>query len=157
TPAVTLGEGGTPLIKADRLSERTGAQVWVKYEGLNPTASFKDRGMTMAITKAAANGAKAGIRASPGNTSPPAAAGATEAGRTRARARSQGRSGKDEPGRRPRCHTARGRRQLRRLPHPVPQALGVLSGPPRQLRQSRSHRRTEDSGLRGRRRARRCP
>ena len=82
TPAVTLGEGGTPLIKADRLSERTGAQVWVKYEGLNPTASFKDRGMTMAITKAAANGAKAVICASTGNTSASAAAYATKAGLT---------------------------------------------------------------------------
>ncbi len=50
-PAVTLGEGGTPLIRAEKLSELTGAQVWVKYEGLNPTGSFKDRGMTMAITK----------------------------------------------------------------------------------------------------------
>jgi threonine synthase len=82
TPAVTLGEGGTPLIKADQLSERTGAQVWVKYEGLNPTASFKDRGMTMAITKAAANGAKAVICASTGNTSASAAAYATKAGLT---------------------------------------------------------------------------
>jgi threonine synthase len=82
TPAVTLGEGGTPLIKADRLSERTGAHVWVKYEGLNPTASFKDRGMTMAITKAAANGAKAVICASTGNTSASAAAYATKAGLT---------------------------------------------------------------------------
>ena len=82
TPAVTLGEGGTPLIKADRLSERIGAQVWVKYEGLNPTASFKDRGMTMAITKAAANGAKAVICASTGNTSASAAAYATKAGLT---------------------------------------------------------------------------
>ena len=82
TPAVTLGAGGTPLIKADRLSERIGAQVWVKYEGLNPTASFKDRGMTMAITKAAANGAKAVICASTGNTSASAAAYATKAGLT---------------------------------------------------------------------------
>ncbi|WP_209374365.1 threonine synthase [Brevibacterium renqingii] len=82
TPAVTLGEGGTPLIKADKLSERTGAQVWVKYEGLNPTASFKDRGMTMAITKAAAQGAKAVICASTGNTSASAAAYATKAGLT---------------------------------------------------------------------------
>ena len=82
TPAVTLGEGGTPLIKAEKLSARTGAQVWVKYEGLNPTASFKDRGMTMAITKAAANGAKAVICASTGNTSASAAAYATKAGLT---------------------------------------------------------------------------
>ena len=58
---VTLQEGDTPLIHADRLSERLGADVWLKYEGLNPTGSFKDRGMTMAITKAKANGAKAVI------------------------------------------------------------------------------------------------
>ena len=82
TPAVTLGEGGTPLIKAEKLSARTGAQVWVKYEGLNPTASFKDRGMTMAITKAVAHGAKAVICASTGNTSASAAAYATKAGLT---------------------------------------------------------------------------
>ncbi|MDN5586163.1 MAG: threonine synthase [Brevibacterium sp.] len=82
TPAVTLGEGGTPLIRAQKLSELTGAEVWVKYEGLNPTASFKDRGMTMAITKAAAHGAKAVICASTGNTSASAAAYATKAGLT---------------------------------------------------------------------------
>ena len=82
TPAVTLGEGGTPLIHAEKLSELTGADVWVKYEGLNPTASFKDRGMTMAITKAVAQGAKAVICASTGNTSASAAAYATKAGLT---------------------------------------------------------------------------
>ncbi|MCD1284645.1 MULTISPECIES: threonine synthase [unclassified Brevibacterium] len=82
TPAVTLGEGGTPLIRAEKLSEITGAEVWVKYEGLNPTASFKDRGMTMAITKAVAHGAKAVICASTGNTSASAAAYATKAGLT---------------------------------------------------------------------------
>ncbi|TSI14606.1 threonine synthase [Brevibacterium aurantiacum] len=82
TPAVTLGEGGTPLIRTEKLSELTGADVWVKYEGLNPTASFKDRGMTMAITKAAAQGAKAVICASTGNTSASAAAYATKAGLT---------------------------------------------------------------------------
>lgn len=82
TPAVTLGEGGTPLIHAEKLSELTGADVWVKYEGLNPTGSFKDRGMTMAITKAVAQGAKAVICASTGNTSASAAAYATKAGLT---------------------------------------------------------------------------
>ncbi len=49
TAAVTLLEGGTPLVPAPRISERVGARVFVKYEGLNPTGSFKDRGMTMAI------------------------------------------------------------------------------------------------------------
>ena len=52
TPVVTLGEGSTPLIHAPRLSERTGLDVHLKYEGLNPTGSFKDRGMTMAVSKA---------------------------------------------------------------------------------------------------------
>jgi threonine synthase len=66
TPIVTLGEGGTPLISAPALSARTGAQVWVKYEGMNPTGSFKDRGMTMAISKAMEDGAKAVICASTG-------------------------------------------------------------------------------------------
>ena len=59
TPIITLGEGGTPLIPADALSHRTGAKVWVKFEGMNPTGSFKDRGMTMAVSKAVEHGAKA--------------------------------------------------------------------------------------------------
>ena len=66
---VTLGEGGTPLIYACSLSERVGAQVYLKVEGMNPTGSFKDRGMTMAITDAARQGARAVICASTGNTS----------------------------------------------------------------------------------------
>ncbi|HYO85928.1 MAG TPA: threonine synthase [Dermatophilaceae bacterium] len=81
-PVVTLREGGTPLIHAERLSERVGAQVHIKYEGLNPTASFKDRGMTTAISVAARAGAKAVICASTGNTSASAAAYATKAGMT---------------------------------------------------------------------------
>jgi threonine synthase len=80
TPIVTLGEGGTPLIPAPALSARTGADVWVKFEGMNPTGSFKDRGMTMAISKAVESGAKAVICASTGNTSASAAAYATHAG-----------------------------------------------------------------------------
>lgn len=79
-PVVTLLEGGTPLIPAERLSERVGATVLVKYEGLNPTGSFKDRGMTTAISMAAKHGAKAVICASTGNTSASAAAYATKAG-----------------------------------------------------------------------------
>ncbi|HEV7951102.1 MAG TPA: pyridoxal-phosphate dependent enzyme, partial [Glaciihabitans sp.] len=66
TPSVTLGEGGTPLIPAPALSARTGARVYVKFEGMNPTGSFKDRGMTMAISKAVEHGAKAVICASTG-------------------------------------------------------------------------------------------
>ena len=80
TPIVTLGEGGTPLIEAKALSRRTGAEVYVKYEGMNPTGSFKDRGMTMAISKALEHGAKAVVCASTGNTSASAAAYAAHAG-----------------------------------------------------------------------------
>jgi len=84
TPVITLGEGGTPLIPAPALSARTGAEVWVKFEGMNPTGSFKDRGMTMAVSKAVEAGAKAVICASTGNTSASAAAYATHAGITAA-------------------------------------------------------------------------
>ena len=80
--AVTLGEGGTPLVRAAALSDRTGCQVWLKCEGVNPTGSFKDRGMTTAITDAVSGGAKAVICASTGNTSASAAAYATAAGLT---------------------------------------------------------------------------
>ena len=77
---VTLGEGGTPLIYACELSNRVGASVYLKVEGMNPTGSFKDRGMTLAITDAVARGAKAVICASTGNTSASAAAYAAKAG-----------------------------------------------------------------------------
>jgi threonine synthase len=80
TPVVTLCEGGTPLIFSQSLSERIGAQVHLKYEGANPTGSFKDRGMTVAISKAIEEGAKAVICASTGNTSASAAAYAAKAG-----------------------------------------------------------------------------
>lgn len=79
---VTLGEGGTPLVPAPALSRRTGADVYVKFEGMNPTGSFKDRGMTTAISAAAGRGAKAVVCASTGNTSASAAAYATAAGMT---------------------------------------------------------------------------
>lgn len=84
TRIVSLGEGGTPLIEAAPLSAKLDARVFVKYEGMNPTGSFKDRGMTMAITKAVEGGAKAVICASTGNTSASAAAFATHAGITAA-------------------------------------------------------------------------
>ena len=80
TPIVSLREGGTPLIYACYLSELLGNDVWIKFEGTNPTGSFKDRGMTMAISKAAEDGAKAVICASTGNTSASAAAYAVKAG-----------------------------------------------------------------------------
>ncbi len=82
TPVISLGEGGTPLIAAAILSEMLGNEIWLKVEGVNPTGSFKDRGMTMAISKAAEDGAKAVICASTGNTSASAAAYATKAGMT---------------------------------------------------------------------------
>ncbi|MFZ9226931.1 MAG: threonine synthase [Candidatus Nanopelagicales bacterium] len=84
TPIVTLGEGGTPLVYACTLSEMLNNQVYLKVEGMNPTGSFKDRGMTVAISKAAENGAKAVICASTGNTSASATAYAVKAGMTSA-------------------------------------------------------------------------
>ena len=80
SPVVTLLEGGTPLVPAPRLSERVGATVWLKVEGANPTGSFKDRGMTVAISKAVEAGAKAVVCGSTGNTSASAAAYAARAG-----------------------------------------------------------------------------
>jgi threonine synthase len=80
TPVVTLNEGNTPLVEAPRLSEQVGAQVYLKVEGANPTGSFKDRGMTVAISKAAEEGAKVVVCASTGNTSASAAAYAARAG-----------------------------------------------------------------------------
>ena len=80
TPIITLLEGGTPLIRGQLLSELTGCDVWLKVEGANPTGSFKDRGMTMAISVAAQEGSKAVICASTGNTSTSAAAYAVRAG-----------------------------------------------------------------------------
>ncbi len=80
TPVVTLQEGGTPLLPAPVLSDRTGCDVFLKVEGANPTGSFKDRGMTMAISKAVEDGSKAVICASTGNTSASAAAYAARAG-----------------------------------------------------------------------------
>lgn len=79
-PVVTLGEGSTPLVEAGPLAERLGCSVWIKVEGANPTGSFKDRGMTVAVTAAAASGARAVVCASTGNTSASAAAYASRAG-----------------------------------------------------------------------------
>jgi threonine synthase len=82
TPVVTLYEGATPLLPAPRLSARTGARVFLKFEGANPTGSFKDRGMTLAISKAVEEGAKAVVCGSTGNTSASAAAYSARAGLT---------------------------------------------------------------------------
>ena len=82
SPVITLREGATPILHAPRLSERVGADVWLKVEGANPTGSFKDRGRTLAISKAVEEGAKAVVCASTCNTSASAAAYATRAGLT---------------------------------------------------------------------------
>ena len=79
-PVVSLGEGNTPLVLAPRLSERVGAEVWLKLEGCNPTGSFKDRGMTAAVSAAVREGAQAVLCASTGNTAASAAAYAARAG-----------------------------------------------------------------------------
>jgi len=82
TCVISLNEGGTPLVRADNLERKVGGdlQIWLKYEGLNPTCSFKDRGMTMAVTMAVARGSQAVVCASTGNTSASAAAYAARAG-----------------------------------------------------------------------------
>lgn len=80
TPIVTLLEGNTPLVRAAAVSRLTNLDIWLKYEGLNPTGSFKDRGMTMAMSKAVEAGAKAVICASTGNTAASAAAYAARSG-----------------------------------------------------------------------------
>jgi threonine synthase len=79
-PVVTLNEGSTPLIHSPRLSERIGAELYLKFEGANPTGSFKDRGMTVAVSRAKGSGAQAVICASTGNTAASAAAYAARAG-----------------------------------------------------------------------------
>jgi threonine synthase len=82
TPVVTLGEGSTPLLPAPRIGRRLGVELYLKWEGANPTGSFKDRGMTVAISKALEAGASAVICASTGNTAASAAAYAARAGLT---------------------------------------------------------------------------
>jgi threonine synthase len=80
TPVVSLGEGSTPLVPAPRLSERFDVELWLKLESANPTGSFKDRGMTVAVSRALEDGARAVICASTGNTAASAAAYAARAG-----------------------------------------------------------------------------
>lgn len=81
-PIISLDEGSTPLLYACELSERLGAQVWLKIEGANPTGSFKDRGMTCAVSGAVRDGSTAVVCASTGNTAASAAAYAARAGIT---------------------------------------------------------------------------
>ena len=80
TPALTLHEGNTPLIRADRLSEELQLDLYFKFEGMNPTGSFKDRGMVMAVAKAMEEGSRTVMCASTGNTSAAAAAYAARGG-----------------------------------------------------------------------------
>jgi len=80
TPVISLGEGSTPLLRAPRLSERYGVELWLKWEGSNPTGSYKDRGMTVAVSKAVEQGAEALVCASTGNTAASAAAYGARAG-----------------------------------------------------------------------------
>jgi threonine synthase len=82
TPNLTLGEGGTPLVRSDRLSTKLGVELWFKLEGANPTGSFKDRGMAVAVAKAVEAGAQGIVCASTGNTAASAAAYAARAGIT---------------------------------------------------------------------------
>jgi threonine synthase len=77
---ITLGEGNTPLLPAPRLSERLGVELWLKWEGANPTGSFKDRGMSLAVSRALERGAAGVVCASTGNTAASAAAYAARAG-----------------------------------------------------------------------------
>src|ERR1700689_316354 len=79
-PVITLGEGSTPLVSAPRLSERVEAEVWLKLEGSNPTGSFKDRGVTCAVSAAVREGSEVVICASTGNPAASAAAYAARAG-----------------------------------------------------------------------------
>src|SRR3954468_23942221 len=79
-PVVSLEEGSTPLVPAPRISERAGTEVWLKLEGANPTGSFKDRGMTCAVSAAVREGAEAVVCASTGNTAASAAAYAARGG-----------------------------------------------------------------------------
>jgi threonine synthase len=159
TPVVSLMEGGTPLVYACHLSEATGANVWLKVEGANPTGSFKDRGMTMAISKALEAGSKAVICASTGNTSASAAAYAAKGGLTCAVLVPDGKIalGQAGPGARPRRQAPAGAGQLRRLPRPVPRPVRGLPDDAGQLGQPRPHRRPEDRRLRDLRRPRRRP
>jgi threonine synthase len=80
TPVISLGEGSTPLLRAPRLSERLGVELWLKWEASNPTGSYKDRGMTVAVSKAVEEGARAVVCASTGNTASSAAAYGARAG-----------------------------------------------------------------------------
>ena len=114
TPVVSLGEGSTPLLRAPRLGERLGVELWLKWEASNPTASYKDRGMTVAVSKAVEDGARAVVCASTGNTSASAAAYAARAGSAGDRAGGRERGPRQaDPGAGARRTGARGARDVR--------------------------------------------
>ena len=156
-PVVTLNEGSTPLVEAPVISERVGARVLLKLEGANPTGSFKDRGMTVAVSRAKGAGAEAVICASTGNTAASAAAYAARAGlRGRGdRARGQDRDRQARPGADARRPGDRAARQLRRGAADRPRARRHAPGRARQLGQPLPDRGPEDGRVRGRRGARR--
>ena len=148
--------GGHPARPLRALSEETGCEVWLKYDGANPTGSFKDRGMTLAISKALEEGAKAVVCASTGNTSASAAAYAAKAGLTCAVLvpEGQGRARQDGADARPRRARARGRRQLRRVARGREGTRRAVPRDAREQRQPVPAAGTEDRGVRDRRRAR---
>ena len=159
TPVVTLHEGNTPLLPAPALSERTGCDVYLKVEGANPTGSFKDRGMTVAVSKAVEAGRKAIICASTGNTSASAAAYAARAGLTCAVLVPQGKIALGKLAQ-ALVHGAR----LLQVEGNFDDCLALarelaerLPGRAGQLGQPGPHRGPEDRGVRDRRRARRRP
>ncbi len=152
TPVVTLGEGGTPLVRSEALSVETGCEVFLKYEGANPTGSFKDRGMTVAISKAVEEGAKAVVCASTGNTSASAAAYAAQGGAGLRRPRPQGQDRAREDGRDPRARRtrARGGGELRRVVRARARPGRALPGDPRELGQPLPPAGAEDVRVRDR-------
>ena len=156
TPVVTLLEGSTPLVAAPRLSERIGIETHLKIEGMNPTGSFKDRGMTVAVSQAKANGAEAIICASTGNTAASTAAYAARAGVRGAVIVPGGkdRSGQARPGPDARCARDRAAGQLRPGARARQEDRRATRGRARQLDQPVPDRRPEDGGIRGLRRAR---
>ena len=139
-----------------RSREETGCEVWLKFDGANPTGSFKDRGMTLAISKALEEGAKAVVCASTGNTSARAAAYAAKGGPhlRRARAQGQGRARQDGADAGARRARARGRGQLRRVARARPGSRRALPGHAREQREPVPPAGAEDVRLRDRRRAR---
>ena len=153
---MSLQEGSTPLLHAPVLSEQLGASVHLKLEGANPTGSFKDRGMTCAVSAAVRDGAKAVICASTGNTAASAAAYAARAGITCAVIVPDGqdRAGQDGPDADPRGARDRARRQLRPGARARARAHRDAPDRARQLRQRVPHRRPEDRRVRDRRRPR---